>query len=48
MICLKTGDIIEFYDEDIEKKQQEIAEQHGYEVINHSLILYVRPKDNKK
>jgi Fur family ferric uptake transcriptional regulator len=48
MICLKTGDIIEFYDEDIEKKQQEIAENHGYEVINHSLILYVRPKSKNK
>lgn len=44
MVCLKTGDIIEFHDEDIEKKQQEIAQKHGYEVINHSLILYVRPK----
>jgi Fur family ferric uptake transcriptional regulator len=48
MVCLKTGDIIEFYNEDIEKKQQEIAEKHGYEVINHSLILYVRPKTKNK
>ncbi len=44
MVCLKTGDVIEFYDERIEDLQQEIAEKHGYYIEDHSLVLYVRPK----
>lgn len=44
MVCLKTGDVIEFYDERIEDLQQEIAEKYGYYIEDHSLILYVRPK----
>ncbi len=44
MVCLKTGDVIEFYDEKIEELQQEIAEKHGYRIEDHSLVLYVRPK----
>jgi len=44
MVCLKTGDVIEFYDEQIEKLQEEIADKHGYQIEDHSLVLYVRPK----
>jgi len=44
MVCLKTGDVIEFYDERIEDLQREIAEKHGYYIEDHSLVLYVRPK----
>lgn len=46
MVCLKTGDVIEFVDERIEKIQNEIAEKHGYVIEEHSLVLYVRPKDD--
>jgi len=45
MICLKTGDVIEFVDERIEEIQREIADKHGYVIEEHSLVLYVRPKD---
>lgn len=45
MVCLKTGDVIEFVDERIEEIQKEIAEKHGYVIEEHSLVLYVRPKD---
>ncbi|MEE3241030.1 MAG: ferric iron uptake transcriptional regulator [Pseudomonadota bacterium] len=45
MVCMKTGKIIEFCDEDIEALQHKIAEQHGYEILDHSLVLYVKPKD---
>jgi len=45
MVCLKTGKVIEFVDERIEKIQHEIAEKHGYKIEEHSLVLYVRPKD---
>jgi Fur family ferric uptake transcriptional regulator len=44
MICLETGKVIEFVSEDIERLQQEIADRHGYELIEHSLVLHVRPK----
>jgi len=44
MVCLKTGDVIEFFDERIEELQNEIAEKHGYYIEDHSLVLYVRPK----
>lgn len=45
MVCLKTGKVIEFKNEEIERLQKEIAEKHGYILEDHSLVLYVRPKD---
>jgi len=44
MVCLDTGKVIEFFDERIEQIQREIARQYGYEIEDHSLVLYVRPK----
>jgi len=48
MVCVDTGKVIEFYSADIERLQKEIAEQHGYAIEDHSLVLYVRPKRQKK
>ena len=45
MVCLETGDVIEFVDERIEEIQKEIADKHGYVIEEHSLVLYVRPKE---
>ena len=44
MVCMTTGDVIEFHDEDIERLQVEIAAKNGYEIVGHSLVLYVKPK----
>jgi Fur family ferric uptake transcriptional regulator len=44
MVCLDTGAVIEFCDDRIEQLQREIAAKHGYEIEEHSLVLYVRPK----
>ncbi len=44
MVCIDTGEIIEFHDEAIEKAQKRVAEFHSYELIDHSLVLYVRKK----
>ena len=44
MVCTDTGEVIEFYDELIEKRQRDIANSHGFELVDHSLILYVRSK----
>lgn len=43
MVCVETGDVVEFCDERIEQLQEEIAAKHGYEIEDHSLVLYVRP-----
>jgi Fur family ferric uptake transcriptional regulator len=43
MVCVETGDVTEFMNEDIERLQHEIAKDNGYELIDHSLVLYVRP-----
>ena len=47
MVCLKTGKVIEFKNEEIERLQKEIADRHGYILEEHSLVLYVRPKKDK-
>ena len=42
MVDVDTGKIIEFESSEIEKLQREIAAKHGYELEEHSLVLYVR------
>lgn len=44
MIEVDSGKVIEFTSEEIERLQKEIAAKHGYEIEDHSLVLYVRPK----
>lgn len=44
MIDVDSGKVIEFVSEEIERLQREIAAKHGYELADHSLVLYVRPK----
>tara|TARA_B110000503_G_C7055757_1_gene374360 strand:- start:374 stop:787 length:414 start_codon:yes stop_codon:yes gene_type:complete len=44
MIDVESNEIIEFVDEVIEKRQHAIAEEHGYEIIDHAMVLYVRKK----
>jgi Fur family ferric uptake transcriptional regulator len=44
MVDIDTGKIIEFESEEIERLQHEIAAVHGYEIEEHSLVLYVRKK----
>lgn len=40
LICVKTGKVVEFYDEVIAQRQREIAAKYGYTLEDHSLILY--------
>ena len=44
MVCMNTGKVIEFQNEQIEELQKMIADEHGYDLIEHSLVLYVKPK----
>ncbi len=45
MVCLNTGKVIEFNNEEIERLQKEIAKEHGYDLVEHSLVLYVKPNE---
>ncbi len=40
LIDVKTGEIIEFVDNEIEKLQKKVAEKYGYELVDHKLELY--------
>lgn len=48
MVCAETGEVIEFYDAEIERLQKEVAKKHGFELVNHSLVLYVKPLASTK
>lgn len=48
LICSKCGKIIEFVDEDIENKQEKIAKNHGFKLLNHTMYLYGICKDCQK
>ena len=43
MVCVKTGKIIEFHDEIIEQRQSDVAKDLGYVIVDHSMVLYVKP-----
>ena len=40
LIDIKSGEIIEFVDDEIEKLQKKVAEKYGYELVDHKLELY--------
>lgn len=44
MVDVDSGEVTEFLDEVIERRQRELAEEQGLEIIDHSLVLYVRKK----
>ena len=47
LIDIKTGEIIEFVDEEIEKLQKQVAEKYGYTLVDHKLELYGLKKKSK-
>jgi Fur family ferric uptake transcriptional regulator len=48
LINLRTGEVIEFASEEIERLQAEVARKLGYRLIDHRLELYAVPLDDKK
>lgn len=44
MVCVDTNEVIEFVNKEIEDLQHKIAEEHGYELVDHNLVLYVKKK----
>ena len=47
LIDIKTGEIIEFVDEEIEKLQKQVANKYGYTLVDHKLELYGVKKKSK-
>jgi len=47
MVDVDSGKVIEFVSPEIETLQHEIAEQHGFEIVGHSLVIYVKAKGSK-
>ena len=41
MVCLETGDVIEFTDNVIEERQKKLVEEKGYVIVDHSMVLYL-------
>jgi Fur family ferric uptake transcriptional regulator len=41
LVCVTCGRVEEFYDAEIERRQQQIAEERGYKLHDHALSLYV-------
>ena len=44
IVCVDSGEVFEFYDEEIEKRQRKIVAEMGYELVEHDLVLYVKKK----
>ncbi len=47
LINLRTGEVIEFQSEEIERLQAEVARRLGYRLVDHRLELYALPIDEK-
>jgi len=48
LINLRTGDVVEFQSDEIERLQAEIARRLGYRLVDHRLELYAVPLDDEK
>lgn len=48
MVDIESGKVIEFTSEEIEKLQRDVADKYGYQIEDHSLVLYVRAKQSNK
>jgi len=48
LINLRTGEVIEFQSEEIERLQREVARRLGYKLMDHRLELYAVPLGDEK
>jgi Fur family ferric uptake transcriptional regulator len=47
LINIKTGEVIEFFDQEIEKMKEALAEKLGFKLVGHKLELYAVPLEEK-
>lgn len=48
MVDVDTGKVVEFYDERLEALQRNIVEKHGFELVDHNMVLFVRQASKGK
>ena len=51
LVCLQCGHVEEFYDAEIEKRQETVAQERGFRINDHSLHIYadcIRPECSRK
>ena len=46
MVCVNSGKTIEFQDPVIEQRLKEIEDLHGYQIVDRSIVLYAKEKEN--
>lgn len=44
-INVETGEVVEFRSDEIERLQQKIAQEFGFQIVSHRLDIYVKPQD---
>lgn len=44
MVCISTGQVLEFHNDEIERLQKKVADELGFELTGHNLVLYGKPK----
>lgn len=47
LIDIRSGKVIEFFNQEIEKLQEKIANEFGYKLVDHRLELFCVPKDDR-
>jgi Fur family ferric uptake transcriptional regulator len=40
IVCMDCGRVVEFMDDTIERRQRQIAREHGFRISDHSLVVY--------
>ncbi|HEY7774779.1 MAG TPA: ferric iron uptake transcriptional regulator [Marinagarivorans sp.] len=45
MVCTESGQVLEFHNDEIESLQKKVAEELGFELTGHNLVLYGKPKE---
>ncbi len=45
LVCVQCGKVAEFYDPEIEKRQDRVALEHGFKIQDHALYLYGQCRD---
>ncbi len=40
LVCVRCGKVVEFLEETIEERQRDIAREHGFTLVDHSLVIY--------
>ncbi|MEM6602421.1 MAG: Fur family transcriptional regulator [Pseudomonadota bacterium] len=46
LICVKSGKVIEFFNQELEDLKEKIAAEYGYKLVDHRLELYAVPSDD--